>query len=327
MAANVRRSLLTRRLVIVTGKGGTGKTTVAASLAVAAAAENLRVLVAEVGRDEQIQRLLAPGTPPVGHAGRTILPGITAMRIDPYEALAEYLSLQIGIRALVESVLRNRSFRQLMSASPGWRELITLGKIWHLEQSLGADGSPLYDLIVVDAPSTGHGVTFLEVPRVVVSAVRSGPLHHHSEAVEALLEDPERTALLPVTLAEELPTRETAQLVARLRQDLDIAVDRVVVNGVVPAAVPPSVGPLGEILGRLPPETPLGRLPAPPVLGECVATLQARHELNRSFVREIAEVTGLPLVLLPQLPRGIEGLSSIEALAGPLTAPPESDPP
>ena len=107
-------SLLERRLVIVTGKGGTGKTTVAAALAVAAAGAGRRVLLAEVGRDEQIPSLFAPGAAPAGYAGREVHPGVTSMQIDPFAALGEYLALQLGMSAPVSLVLRNRVFRQLM---------------------------------------------------------------------------------------------------------------------------------------------------------------------------------------------------------------------
>lgn len=310
--------LLGRRLVIVTGKGGTGKTTVAAALALAAARSGLRVLAAEMGRDEALVPLLDPGGPAAGYAGRTLAPGLDVMHIDPYEALAEYLGLQLGATRLVRGVLRNRAFHQLMQAAPGWRELITLGKVWHVEQMRRADGTPRYDLIVVDAPATGHSVAFLNVPRVVVSAVRTGPLRRHSLAVEELLEDPVRTLLLPVALPEELPTRETAELLSRVRAEVGVAVDRVVVNGVVPAPFPAGLEQLDETLAALPPELRCGELPPARELAACASFLRARHELGRHYVDLIRELTGLPLVRLPYLAEGAAERGALEQLAAAL---------
>lgn len=317
------RQLLDRRLVIVTGKGGTGKTTVTASLAVAAARAGRRVLVAEMERSEQIHRLLEPGSAPVTYAGRELRPGIRAMRIDPFEALAEYLGLQFGVRSLVDLVMRNQGFRQLMGAAPGWRELIILGKVWHLAQ-MRADGRPLYDLIIVDAPATGHGVTFLDVPRVVVSAVRAGPLHRNAQLVEDMIEDPQHTLLLPVALAEELPARETAELLERLGSGVRIAVDRVVVNGVAQAPFPRELSDLDERLERLPPDLDLGELPRPADLAACARTLRARHELNRRYLGEIRRSTGLPTVTLPYLAEGVTGPDALERLGAALLAAPEA---
>ena len=315
--------LFDRRLVIVTGKGGAGKTTVAAALAVAGARSGRSVLVAEVGAGEQIPQLISPGHPPVGYGGCEVLPNLTAIHIDPFEALAEYLGLQLKARSLVDLMLGNKGFRQLLEASPGWRELITLGKVWHLAQIQGPTGGPLYELIVVDAPSTGHGLTFLDVPRVVASAVRTGPLRRHAHLVEDLIHDPELSLLLPVALAEELPAQETAELVVRARDQLGVAVDRVAVNAVAAAPFPES-GPsdLDDLLARIPDETDLGDLPSPAVLAACAFHLRARHELNAEYLTEIERRCSLPVVSLPYLPGGPRGAEQLGAFASGLV--PES---
>ena len=307
--------LLARRLVVVTGKGGTGKTTVAAALALAAAERGRRVLVVETGRDENVPRLLGHRGGPVGHAGARAPTGPFMMRMDPHEALAEYLQLQLRVPRLVSRVLDQKGFRGLLDAAPGWRELVTLGKVWHLEQA--REGArPRFDQLVVDAPATGHGLTFLDVPRVVVSAIRSGPLRRHARWVEELVRDPERTLLLPVALAEELPARETAELVGRLREQVGMSLDRVVVNAMQPAPFPPELPDLDRRLAALP-ATPG---PAPRIWAACAAHLASRHALNRRFSDEIAAKTALPVVELPLLPRGVRGPEDLRALAAVLLA-------
>ena len=296
------RALLERRLLVVTGKGGTGKTTVAATLALAAARRGRRVLVVETGRDENVPRLLGHRAGPVGYRGVKTPAGPFALRMEPYEALAEYLNVQLGVPGVVARLLRQRAFRQLMDAAPGWRELVTLGKVWHLEQAR-EDDEARFDTIVVDAPATGHGLTFLDVPRVVVSAVRSGPLRRHVRFVEELVRDPARTLLLPVALAEELPARETVELVTRLREQVGVALDRVIVNAVEPAPFPPELPDLDLRLAALA-ATPG---PKPAVWAACATHLAARFELNQHFLREIAAGTGLPAVPLPLLASGVRG--------------------
>jgi anion-transporting ArsA/GET3 family ATPase len=320
-------SLLGRRIVIVTGKGGTGKTTVSAALALAAAERGMQVLAAEVGPFEHLPVLLADSTrgrPPekVGYAGRTLRPGLHVMRIDPFESVAEYMSMQVGSRRLVERVLRNRALKQLMAGAPGWRELVMLGKTSHLEEMRLPSGEPRYDLIVIDAPATGHGLTFLDVPHVVRSAVESGPLARNAERVEALMRDPERTLVLPVSLAEELPTQETAELVARVQGDLGMTLDRVVVNAVAPP--PPGADParLRSVLESLPGAIGLGHVPEPQVLARCVEHLDSRHRLNARYVEEIEARTGLPTLRLPLMPRGVQDVDALRRLAEPLLAEP-----
>ena len=327
MATEAPISLLERRIVIVTGKGGTGKTTVAAALALASADRGRRVLVVEVGPFEHIPVLLteAPDVTPieVGYAGRSLRPGLHVMRVDPFAALAEYLGIQIGSVRPVELALRNRALKQFLSGAPGWRELITLGKIWHLEQLRTPSGTPLHDLIVVDAPATGHGITFLDVPHVVRSAVKSGPLARNASRVSDLMRDPARTLVLPVCLAEELPTQETAELVTRIRTDLGMTIDRVVVNAV--AAPPPVADPRGlqSALSLLAADLPFRTLPQAPSLAHAVEHLASRHALNTRYLREIEVRTGLPTNRLPLIARGIDGLAALRRLAAPLLADPE----
>jgi anion-transporting ArsA/GET3 family ATPase len=319
----VNRDLFDYRLVIVTGKGGTGKTSVAAALGLAATTAGKRVLVAEMAADDAIVPLLDEGSGPAGYPGREVLPGLDVMRVEPFAALAEYLALQLGGRMIVDRVVGNQGFQQLMNGSPGWRELITLGKIWHVEQMRNEDGGPKYDLIVVDAPATGHGVAFLNVPRVVVSAVRAGPLRRHSQAVEDMLEDPERTLLLPVTLAEELPTRETVELVTRVRDEVGVRVDRVVVNAVAPQPFPAEFGELDAALRALPADARYGSLPPAGVLADCASFLRSRHALNQKYIGQVSELTDLPVVELPLLLEGVNRPEDLVLLADTLLKSPQ----
>jgi anion-transporting ArsA/GET3 family ATPase len=301
------RSMLSRRLLVITGKGGTGKTTVSAAIALEAAARGKRVALFEMGRDRHLPPILVPEREHAPENGSELTPGITYFHIEPFDTLAEYLHLKVGIRRLVDMSVKNQAFRQLLIGAPGWRELVTLGKIGYEEQMREDGGRHRFDHLIVDAPASGHGLTLLDIPRVTRSVVRAGPLRRSALAIEELIQDPERCLLLPVTLAEELPAHETAELVTRLREEVKIPMDRVIVNAVADAPFPASMRELPERLAQLPDDLLPPDCPTPQVLAACGASRRARYELNRSFLSTIADSTALPVATLPLQKRGIRG--------------------
>lgn len=294
------RSLLDYRLIVVTGKGGVGKTVTCCELAESARRAGQRVLLVETAPTESIASLFESAPEPLGYAGRELRPGLHALRLDPHEALADYARLQIRLGPVTDRVLRTETFQQLLEAAPGWRELILLGKIWHLEQKTDATGRPLYDLLIVDAPATGHGLGFLDVPRVVQAAVRSGPLARHASWVESLVHDRERTLLLPVTLPEDLPVRETKELVDSAQSELDIAVDRIVVNRMPTRLASEAARDLADV----PSDLDLECLPTVPEMREMLSHLALHDDLAFVQRKRVSDLCSLPVLDLPVRIRG-----------------------
>ncbi len=291
-----------RRLVFVTGKGGTGKTTVAASLALGLAERGHRVLLAELGRDAQAPRMLTAAPPRVGPEPERLAPGLDGIRIDPFAALEEYLRLQGMTGTWLARGLRQRGLHDLLVGTPGWRELITLGKLWYMA---GGDTPTdatqrTWDRIIVDAPATGHGRTLLDVPRVVHSAVRSGPLARNAARVEAMLLDPTQTVLLPVCWPETLPVHETIELVDRIEGSVGIHVDRVVVNGVATPSPVDAWPDLAERVDALPDTADL--VPRPSVVAGCVRWARDRSTAQRAALDELGRRLDKPHVALPHWP-------------------------
>lgn len=310
------RSLLDYRLIVVTGKGGSGKTVVSCELAEAARLAGKRVLLAETAATESIASLFESTPRPLGYAGRELRPGLHALHIDPHEALADYARLQIGFGSITDRVLQTETFQQLLEAAPGWRELIILGKIWHLEQKIDASGRPVYDLLIVDAPATGHGLTFLDVPRVVQHAVRAGPLARHASWVEALVHDRSRTLMLPVTLPEDLPVLETKELIDRARSDIDIAVDRIVVNRMPTRLAIDAARDLAD----LPPELELECLPSVPKMRAMLEHAARRDELAFAQRKRVSTLCSLPVLDLPVQLRGFSANSGWTEQTGAIVA-------
>ncbi|HEY6004931.1 MAG TPA: ArsA-related P-loop ATPase, partial [Anaeromyxobacter sp.] len=197
--------LLDRRLVIVTGKGGVGKSTVTAALALLAARAGKRVLVCEVNAQERIAPLL--GAERAGPVIREAAERVFTVNVTPHEAMREYGIMVLKFRTIYEAVFENRLVRFFLRVVPSLAELVMLGKILY-EAKAEEGGRPRWDLVLVDAPATGHAVQLLRVPSALVDTVPGGPLRQDADWMEAMLVDPARTSVAIVTLPEEMPVNE-----------------------------------------------------------------------------------------------------------------------
>jgi anion-transporting ArsA/GET3 family ATPase len=226
------RSLLDRRLVVVIGKGGTGKTTVAAALGLMAARIGKRVVICEVARQERLAAMF--GMDELGHSEHELSPGLCGISIDPERAKEEWLRHQLHSGALAGVLGHSRMFQYLTAAAPGLTELVTMGIVWDLAQLERRLGGATYDLAIVDAPATGHGVALLRAPRTYADMARVGPIHRQAKRIDDFVRDPELTGLVAVALPEEMPVNETVDLGERLRKEMGMAMNAIVVNGVYP---------------------------------------------------------------------------------------------
>lgn len=222
------------RVVLVTGKGGVGKTTVALAIAVAAARSGKRVVVCETSGNTVVPGLF--GKAPRGYALTELAPNLYTMSITPEAAIEDYVVQVVRFKRLYHLVFRNQVMGPFIDAVPGLHDLIQLGKVWDLER-LRSAGRPTWDLIVVDAPATGHGLTMLHAPRAMMDLTVAGPFHQNAGLVAALVEDPARTSLVLVALPEDLPVNETLDLYEGLGQ-LRPLVRGVVLNEVHPPPFP-----------------------------------------------------------------------------------------
>jgi anion-transporting ArsA/GET3 family ATPase len=224
-------TLADKRFVLVTGKGGVGKTTVCAAEALALASKGRRVLVAMCNAKERLSVML--GVPPIGPEVAPVAGNVWAVNINPEKALEEYGILVLHSRALYKTLFGNRYVRSFLRAVPGMQEWAMLGKAWWHTTEKDPDGSLKYDTVILDAPATGHGLDMLRVPKVILDVVPPGLLRRDAERAWALFQDPKTSAIVLVTLPEEMPTTETIEL-ARALTEMGLPIGRVVVNGVLP---------------------------------------------------------------------------------------------
>ncbi len=224
------RNIEDRKLVLVTGKGGVGKTTVSASLAVALSAQGKRVLVAMCNTKERLSTML--GTAPVGPTISEVRPNLFAVNMDPERAVEEYGRIRVKSRAIYSLLFDNQYVRAFFRATPGLSEWSMLGKAWWHTTETRQGGRAKYDVVILDAPATGHGLDMLRVPKVILEVTPPGLLRRDAEEAWAMFRDESRCGVALVTLPEEMPTQESMELTAALKDDLEIPIAAVFMNAV-----------------------------------------------------------------------------------------------
>ncbi len=218
--------LLDRRLLFVTGKGGVGKTAVAAALALLAAERGKRTLVCEIDAKGNLADFFETG--PTHFEEREIAPRLFAMSMDTEASLKQYLSLQLKLPLVARVGPLARIFDFVATAAPGVREIVTVGKLcWEVRENH-------YDLVVVDASATGHIVGQLSAPETINELVQVGLVRQQTGWILEILGNQEVTGLIIVATPEEMPVNETIELSHRIEAETHVDLAGIVVNRVLP---------------------------------------------------------------------------------------------
>lgn len=225
-------SIFNHRLFFVVGKGGVGKTTISAALGLAAKRLNKTVLLIEVGDADAIGQIFDRGSLP--EKPIQIQPDLWGVRINAKSVLQEYIKLHVNIPFIAARIVKSKIFEYIIAATPGLKEVMTLGQIWRWEQDKTFDNAPHFDLIIVDAPATGHGVSLLMLPQTLINMLVVGPIVEQTRVVHNLLIDPAKTCLTLVTIPEELPVNEALEFKTIATEKLQMPVQTTLINSVYP---------------------------------------------------------------------------------------------
>ena len=302
--------LLDKRLVFVTGKGGVGKSTISIALGLAAARQGKRTIVCEIAGQETASRVFRRAE--IGFHEVEVAENLWAISIDPDESLREYLLLQLKVRAMRDMLVRSKIFNYLAAATPGLKELVTIGKIWELAQPhRRVKKARDYDLVIVDAPATGHGVGFLQTPRTFAGIARVGPVHSQAQELDRFITDHVTTGVAIVSLPEEMPVNESAFLEEQLRSQIGASVDRVYMNAIYPERF--SKGDADELERALERADGPARAALRAALSEFRRARSQRAQLQRLKSAVSTPVKSLPFVFKPSL-----DVPSLERIAGAL---------
>ncbi|MEC7521382.1 MAG: ArsA family ATPase [Myxococcota bacterium] len=302
--------LFDREFLFVTGKGGVGKTTVSAAIALAAAKRGKRVLVAMCNAKERLSHLLEVDA--IGTRNQRVAPNLEAVNMTPQVALEEYGMMVLKVRSVYKAVFENRFVAAVLRGTPGIEAWSMLGKAYFHTEEKDEAGRPRYDLVIVDGPATGHALDMLRVPQVICDVAPPGLLRNEAEKARALFRDARRSAAVLVTLPEDMPANETIELRAALaRDDVAMPVGALVVNSMLSKLFKPAERePIAALPGALADGSPAFALA---MAGRQRALREATQRDAMAKLKE--ELPELPRTVLPMLHVPEFRRSAIESLA------------
>jgi anion-transporting ArsA/GET3 family ATPase len=294
-----------RRFILVVGMGGVGRSTIAAAIAGQAAARGKKTLLLETNANDRFGSYF--DKPPVGTEIVELAPNLSAVNTTPATALAEYGLMILKFRSVYEMVFENRVTRAFLRAIPGLDEYSLLGKVWfHTTEE--KRGKPVWDTVVFDMPASGHSVSMLRIPQVIVDTVPDGPLTRDARTIKALLSDRARCAVVLVTLAEEMPVNEAIELEDKLTA-LGIVPQHVLCNQVYPDHFPAG-SPVERVL-----ETIGGARTSPlREVAEHALLSHDRRRLHERYLAELRKRAKTPVHELPMLFAPTLGPAHVRAL-------------
>ena len=309
------------RLQIVVGKGGVGKSTVTAALALERAARGGRVLALELGGSGGLARALGveSSSDPV-KTSQAMSPGeVYVASVDGEAALSEYLALMVPVRRMLHGVTTSRFYKAFVGAAPGLKELMAVGKVWYECQKTNDDGSPTWTTVIVEAGATGHSLRYLRMPEVAARTFGSGLVHREAVRVGDMLCDPDYCRVHVVALPEQMPLSEAREVLVALDEELGMEVGRLIVNCCRQAAPPAATGLAGE-LATVASSEPDGGLAT--VLAELAARELSWLAIQERGLERIERDSGRRVLRLPLLVAEEFGPAELSRLAGVLAGAP-----
>jgi anion-transporting ArsA/GET3 family ATPase len=323
-------ALLDKRLLIISGKGGVGKSVVAATLAWIAAQRGKRTLLVELDTVASVSKMFGK---PRGEQYREteLTPNLSCFHVEGKSGLEEYLHLVLKSGRFVRRIVRSPIYQYFVNIAPGLKELMAVGKLWDLEQKrIPGTDRPRYDLIIADTPATGHVLSYLQMPMTAAETAK-GFVKREAQKVADLLQDPVRTAFNIVTTLAEMPVNEAIELYESARSRLHLPIGCLFVNQVYPPFLD---GSAYESYGKwqhdlkntAATESPEqnGRALMERAVLACAESWQKSREVQEVHMERLLTVFGCPRALLPYVAAPEASLDLIQELAQAIEVPDES---